>query len=67
MNQQSMKIDWVGFVDEARKNEWWDFQTLEVVENALVDALIPRNIVTGILTGIKHYMFNNRHPAMEQK
>lgn len=67
LNQQRVKIDWVGFVVEARKNGWWDFQILEAVENALVDAIVPRTVTSCILTGIKCYIYNNRHPAMEQK
>lgn len=66
INQHRVKIDWCGFIDEARKNGWWDFQTLEAVENALVDATIPRTVVGCILTGIKCYMLTKRHPAMEQ-
>lgn len=66
LNQKRVRVDWVGFVEEARKNGWWDFQTLEAVENALVDATIPRTVTACILSGIKCYISRNRHPAMEQ-
>ena len=67
MNQQSLKIDWVGFIEEARKNEWWDFQIIEAVEQALVDATIDRHSCDQILKRMRAYMLTNRHPAMEQK
>ena len=67
INQHSMKIDWVGFVDEARKNEWWDFQTLDVVENALSESTVARDIAVNVVIGIKRYMLQQPHPAMEQK
>lgn len=67
MNQQSMKIDWVGFVNEARKNEWWDFQIIEVVEQALTDATVDQLHIGHILGRMRYYMLVNRHPAMEQK
>jgi alanyl-tRNA synthetase len=67
LNQHSMKVDWVGFVDEARKNEWWDFQTLDVVENALSESTVDRNTTAHIIDGIKRYMLQQPHPAMEQK
>lgn len=67
LNQKRVRVDWVGFVDEARKNEWWDFQTLEAVENALVDATIQRTVSACILNGLKFYMLQSPHPAMEQK
>jgi alanyl-tRNA synthetase len=67
INQHSLKIDWVGFVDEARKNEWWDFQTLEAVENALIESTVNRDIVVNTVIGLKRYMLQQPHPAMEQK
>lgn len=67
MNQQSLKIDWVGFIDEARKNQWWDFQTIEAVEQALVDATVDRLHIEHILARMRAYMLIKRHPAMEHK
>jgi len=67
MNQQSLKIDWVGFIDEARKNEWWDFQIVEAVEQAMVEAVVERRVIEAILLRMRVYMLDNRHPAMEQK
>lgn len=53
---QGLTIDWTGFVDEARKNQWWDFQTLEAITNVLAETLYSREATKEILHGVKCHM-----------
>lgn len=54
-----LRVDWQGFVDEARRNHWWDFQTLDVVQNALAEVL-DHTDQQAILLRLKRYMLENR-------
>lgn len=56
IRNKGMTINWAGFVDEARKNQWWDFQTLEVIEQTLTDTLYDRHDIQKILYGVKCHM-----------
>lgn len=53
---EGLTINWTGFVDEARKNQWWDFQTLEVITQVLTDSLCERHALNEILHGVKCHM-----------
>lgn len=59
INDHRRVVDWCGFVDEARKNGWWDFQTLEAITNALGDADVPHALRDGIIPRVKLYMLKN--------
>jgi len=54
-----LRVDGQGFVDEARRNHWWDFQTLDVVQNALAEVL-DHTDQQAILLRLKRYMLENR-------
>ena len=60
--QGGLRIDWVGFVVEARQNGWYDFQTVQEVTEALEDADVPRVFAKGILLRLKCYIQNNPLP-----
>jgi hypothetical protein len=62
INRAKLVIDWEGFIDEARKNGWYDFQTIENIEQALVDADIPKDTREKIIQGCKHYILANILP-----
>jgi alanyl-tRNA synthetase len=53
-----LRVDWQGFVDEARRNHWWDFQTLEVIQNALAEVLDHAE-QQAIVLRLKRYMLEN--------
>lgn len=65
MNTNGLKIDWPGFIDTARQNDWWDFQIVEAVELALQDGLIEPRLIRGIVTRVKDHILKNKHPKME--
>ena len=58
-NDYKYKIDWVSFIEQARKNKWWDFQTYEEIENSLNDAGIDKQFSEEILNRIKLYILTN--------
>lgn len=56
MNAEGLAIGWAGFVDEARRCGWWDFQTVEAVEHALADAAVARDVARAIVLRVKAYV-----------
>lgn len=56
MNVEHMPVEWPGFIEAARANGWWDFQTFEVVQHALIDAQVPRDTTHAILQRFKLYV-----------
>lgn len=63
INDAGMAVDWGGFIDAARENGWWDFQTIEAMGHALSDALLPRDVQREIVARAKLYMLANPHPG----
>ena len=64
INIQEKAIDWVGFIQEARHNGWWDFQTHKQILHALKSADVPQHIQAGIERGFIRWVLANEHPAM---
>ena len=60
INQGGHAVAWVGFVEEARSNGWWDFQTFKVIEEGMEDAQLPRDMQQAIKGRLKVYML--AHP-----
>ena len=60
INQGGHAIAWVGFVEEARRNGWWDFQTFQCIEEGMQDAQLPRDMQEAIKDRLKVYML--AHP-----
>lgn len=65
INENGFAIDWVGFINEARRNGWWDFQTVDVITHAMQDAMLPRDMQAGILDRFKLYVLANPHPSIQ--
>lgn len=59
LTRRSMVVDWVGFINEARLSGWYDFQTLEVIQNALAD-VFDRDYREAITLRLKRYILS--HP-----
>jgi alanyl-tRNA synthetase len=55
-------VDWPGFIEAARSNEWWDFQTMRVLEEALRDSMLTQSVKRAISDGCKNYILAHRHP-----
>lgn len=64
INDEGMAVDWVAFIEAARKNNWWDYQTYEVICHAMEDASISREMQAEILLRFKLYVMANEHPKM---
>ena len=56
MNTERRAIDWPGFIEAARSNGWFDFQTFETLQNTLADACVPLLHRNAIIAGFKRYV-----------
>lgn len=52
-------ITWDKFIEQARKNNRWDFQILDMMENGLMDGCVDKHEIEGILQRAKLYMLQN--------
>lgn len=66
MNQLGMMVSWVEFIETARKNGWWDFQTYDAICHALADAEIPRDTIEEIKKRFQFYVLKHPHPMMKE-
>ena len=57
INEKGMPVSWVDFIEAARKNKWWDFQTIEVITHALEDAQVASK--EEIINRAKLYMMKS--------
>lgn len=64
INVKGGAIDWPEFIEESRKNGFWDFQTHDLILYALQDASIDKDKINEIMARVKMYMLKNEHPAM---
>jgi hypothetical protein len=63
INKAGHAIAWAGFVDEARRNGWWDFQIFQCVDDGLFDAEVPQAMRHEISQRLKGYML--QQPRIE--
>ncbi|UQT03023.1 alanine-tRNA ligase [Serratia phage vB_SmaS-Totoro] len=52
-------IDWSQFIEQARRNKFWDFQILDMITNAIQDAGLDPDYITGVVERTKFYMLKN--------
>lgn len=64
INDEGMAVDWVAFIEAARKNNWWDYQTYDVLCHAMEDAAVPREMQAEIRLRFQRYVMANEHPKM---
>lgn len=57
-------ITWDEFIDAARSNKWWDFQTLDAITFVLQDVIHDKEEVQEILSRMKLYILQNPHPDL---
>jgi alanyl-tRNA synthetase len=65
INDEGMAVDWVAFIEAARRNQWWDYQTYETICHAMVDAALPREMQAAIRLRFQRYVMANEHPKMK--
>lgn len=66
INQKKRVVCWPQFIKAARKNNWWDFQTYEVICHAMADAEIPKDIQEGFKQGFQRYVLAHPHPKLKE-
>lgn len=52
-------IDWIQFIEQARRNKFWDFQILDMITNAIQDAGLDPDYIHGVVERTKLYMLQN--------
>lgn len=52
-------VDWVSFIEEARRNGWYDFQTIEAIENAFLDCDFDKAFALNVIKRMKYWMLAN--------
>lgn len=55
-------IDWPAFIEGARDNGWWDFQTFDLLNYSFEDACLPMKIKNDIIFLFKSYVIDHPHP-----
>jgi alanyl-tRNA synthetase len=64
INEHGYAVDWVGFIQEARRNGWWDIQTYETLTHAMQDAELPRRMQVEIAQRFQEYVLKHPHPKV---
>lgn len=59
IQKATLAVDWTGFIKEARINGWYDFKTVDVVEQALVDCDKHKHAVREIMLRLKCWIMEN--------
>jgi hypothetical protein len=49
-------IDWRSFIDAARENGWYDFQTYRVFCEGLIDADVPASLRAAFISDVQRYI-----------
>lgn len=59
---RNLSIDIRGIINEARSHDWWDFQLLPQIEEALIDIQHPeKDFIIGLF---KNYCVKYPHPGL---
>lgn len=65
INGKKLVVNWAEFIESARQNDWWDFQTYEVICHAMEDADISKDVQQQIKLGFQKYVLTHEHPRMK--
>jgi len=60
IHASGVAIEWNSFIDEARKNGWYDFKTLEVIQTGLEDSMTDKPTIKLIIDNCKRYVMTNK-------
>lgn len=58
---RGLTVEWCSLVDEARSQKWWDFQTYDLVKQALADIGMSRPEQHQILIRLQAYIMETLH------
>lgn len=64
INLHGLAVDWVSYIETARDNRRWDYQTYEDICHAMVDAELPRDMQAEIKKRFQIYVVRNPHPRL---
>ena len=67
IGELGLSIDWPEFIETARKNGWWDFQSYEAICYAMADALIPRDEQEHIKNNLRSYIMSTLPTETDDK
>ncbi len=56
INEENLAVDWAGFIDEARRNQWYDHQIYSLICYAIEDAMLPKDMQAEIKTRLQRYL-----------
>ena len=59
IGEMGLRISWVDFIKEARKNKWFDFQIYETINYALQESMIDTKIKEAIKNGVVVYLVSD--------
>lgn len=60
-----LTVRWDEFIEAARENKRWDFQTFDELKAALEDTgTFHKYDIEGVLEGFKHYVLQHPHPGV---
>ncbi len=51
-------VGWPDFIEAARLNKWYDYQTYEAISHAVADAMLPKESQEAILAGCRLYIMS---------
>lgn len=64
VNYHGMAVDWPAFIEAARRNGWWDFQTHGVFLHGLEDSGVGKEYVAACNLRFKRYVVAYPHPKL---
>lgn len=62
--KNDLMIDWVGLLEEARAKGWWDYQTIEAIDEAFADSQAWPDKRGEIMRRIRAYVVLRPHPGL---
>ena len=65
INERGMAVDWPAFIEAARKNKRWDYQTYDDICHAMIDAMLPKEMQEAIKLRFQRYVLQYPHPDMK--
>lgn len=64
VNERGLTIEWPSFIEEARENGWYDFQTAEALRHGLEDSGVSKDYAKGVMDRFMVYVVKNPHPCL---
>lgn len=58
INEHKCDVSWADFIEEARKNKWYDYQIYGCIVHALEDAGVDRDYQSEVKTRLQSYIID---------